>query len=258
MNPAHPQKAGKPPEAAAFPPDPGASMAYFLDFDGTLAEIAPTPSAVRMGDPMRRAVMALHRATGGAVALVSGRPLCDLDAFFPGVRLPMAGQHGIERRDASGNVSCSGYSGALLDGVRRELAGVAARHPGLILEDKGLSLALHYRLAPRLGGLAGRLMRAHQARLGNAYVIQAAKRAVELRPAGANKGDAILRFMDEPPFGGKTPVFIGDDRTDEDGFAAVNRLGGHSIKVGPGRTLAKWRLPGVDGVHGWLARFNAA
>lgn len=258
MTPAHRADFPRPKRALASMPNPDASMAYFFDFDGTLVDIAPSPSSVRLEEGLRDAVMALHRATGGAVALVSGRPLRDLDVFFPGTRLAMAGQHGIERRDASGHVSCAGLSGATLDGARRQLADIVTRHPGLLLEDKGLSLALHYRQVPRLGGYAGRLMRALQAGLGQAYGIQTGKCVVEIRPTAADKGDAISHFMTHPPFRGRMPVFVGDDRTDEDGFAAVNRLGGLSIKVGPGRTLAKWRLAGVEGVRRWLEQFDQA
>src|SRR2546426_4251134 len=116
-----------------------------------------------------------------------------------------------------------------------------------------LSLALHYRRAPRLGGYAHRLMRSLAARIGSQYCVQTGKRIVEMKPAGKDKGVAVLEFMQEEPFRGRTPVFIGDDTTDEYGFATVNRLHGHSVKVGAGRTVAHWRLRDVDAGRAWLA-----
>jgi trehalose 6-phosphate phosphatase len=122
-----------------------------------------------------------------------------------------------------------------------------------MLEHKGASLALHYRRAPRLGGYAHRLVRSLAPGLGPRFRIQAGKRVVEVRPAGRDKGAAVLEFMREPPFRGRAAVFIGDDIADEHGFTAVNRLGGVSIKVGPGRTAAQWRLRNVAAVWAWLA-----
>ncbi|MGH7606055.1 MAG: trehalose-phosphatase, partial [Gemmatimonadales bacterium] len=141
-----------------------------------------------------------------------------------------------------------------LDPVRARLAAVAAAKPGLLLEDKGLSLALHYRGAPRLASYAHRTARAMLAHLGAQYCVQRGKRVVELKPAGRDKGASIGEFMEEAPFRGRTAVFVGDDATDEYGFAAVNRLQGHSIKVGPGRTAARWRLRDVRAVEAWLER----
>jgi trehalose 6-phosphate phosphatase len=123
----------------------------------------------------------------------------------------------------------------------------------LIVENKGESVALHYRQAPRLAGYAHRLMRKIQAAHGADLMIQKGKRVVELKPAGADKGHAIRALMLEPPFAGRTPVFVGDDVTDEAGFRLVNSMGGHSIKVGPGKSEAKWRLRHVSDVRRWLS-----
>jgi trehalose 6-phosphate phosphatase len=145
-----------------------------------------------------------------------------------------------------------------LNPARRVLVEVVARHPRLLIEDKGLSLALHYRRAPGLAPAAHRAMRRVQLALGDRYCIHRGKRVVELAPAGRDKGAAIAAFMREAPFRGRTPVFIGDDVTDEYGFRTVNRLGGYSIKVGPGRTTAGWRLANVRAVLRWLERGTPA
>ncbi len=233
-------------------PVPGREWAYFFDIDGTLVDIADSPAGVRLDRDLRHLIEGLYQSAGGAVALITGRSIADVDGLFPGTRLPAAGQHGTERRDASGRISRHPFPSRQLDGVRHRLAEAVARHPQLLLEDKGLSLALHYRRAPRLGGFAHRLVRSLQARMGKKYCVQTGNRVVEVKPAGRNKGAAILEFMQEEPFRGRTPVFLGDDITDEYGFAMVNRLGGHSVKVGPGRTVARWRLPDVRAVRAWL------
>lgn len=235
-------------------PAPEASWAWFLDIDGTLITIAASPGAVRVPAALRRDIIALQRRTGGAVALITGRPIADVDRLFPGIRLAAAGQHGVERRPAKGSTLRPHAPSGRLVAARRRLAEVVARHPGLLLEDKGLSLALHYRRAPRLAGYAHRLAREQLPRLGAAYAVHAGKRVVEIGPTGRNKGTAIQAFMREPPFLGRLPVFLGDDVTDEHGFLMVNRLGGHTIKVGPGASAARWRLPDVAAVHAWLKR----
>jgi trehalose 6-phosphate phosphatase len=233
-------------------PAPQPDWAYFFDIDGTLIDLADSPTGVTPDPVFQRLIEASYRTAGGAVALISGRAIPDIDRLFPGHRFPAAGQHGMERRDAAGQVSRHAFPSHELDGVRRQLADAVARHPGLLLEDKGLSLALHYRRAPRLASYVHRLVRALMGPLGSRYCILPGKRIVEMKPAGKDKGVAVQEFMQEPPFRGRTPVFVGDDVTDEFGFATVNRLGGHSIKVGPGRTVARWRLADVRAVRAWL------
>ena len=187
------------------------------------------------------------------MAIISGRSIAEMDKLFDGFRPAVAGQHGTERRDAAGHISRHELPLERLAPVRARLAEAEARHPGLLLEDKGLSLALHYRRAPRLGGYAHRLLRGVQRQLGPEYGVQRGKRVVELKPAGRHKGIAVLEFMGEPPFHGRVPVFLGDDDSDEVAFAVVNELGGYSVKVGRGSTLARWRLRGVQEVRAWLA-----
>lgn len=232
-------------------------MAYFLDIDGTLAEFRDTPAEVRLAAAKRRALARLWKQARGAVAIVSGRSIAEIDRIFPGTQMAAAGQHGVERRDARGRYSRAASAGEPLSRVRDRLAEAVARHPGLLLEDKGSSLALHYRRAPRLAGYAHRLVRTQLRLLDDAWCAQRGKRVVELTPAGRDKGMAVLAFMREPPFRGRIPVFVGDDATDEFGFDTVNALGGISVKVGPGATSAAIRLRDVRAVWDWLARGGA-
>jgi trehalose 6-phosphate phosphatase len=234
-------------------PAPHPEWAYFLDMDGTLISLTLSPDGVRVDRRLRRTIEALHEFAGGAVALITGRPIAEVDRLFPGLDLLAAGQHGLERRNAAGRVTRHAPPARRLDAARRRLGEAAARHPGLLLEDKELSLALHYRRRPQLAGYAHRLARAQAAALGPGYALRAGKRVVEIAPRGKDKGGAIAAFMAEAPFRGRTPVFLGDDVTDEFGFRMVNRLAGHSIKVGPGRTDARWRLADVAAVRRWLA-----
>ncbi|MHB1312139.1 MAG: trehalose-phosphatase [Gemmatimonadaceae bacterium] len=234
------------------PPKPQPSWAYFFDIDGTLSELAATPERARLAPALRDRLAALRTLCGGAVAVVSGRPLRDIDAIFDGMLLPAAGQHGAERRDPAGQVSHLPADRARLDEAHAVLARLVARHPGLLLEDKGHSLALHYRAAPRAAGFSHRSMRALQRRLGAGFTVQGGKRLVELVPSGIDKGRAIRAFLMEPPFVGRLPVFLGDDVSDEPAFATVDALDGHSVKVGPGPSAARWRLASVTAVREWL------
>lgn len=226
--------------------------AFFLDVDGTLIEFAASPGAVQVDDALLGLVARLHHACGGALALVSGRCLADLEQRLGSVRIPLAGQHGLERRDAAGHRHVHATPSAQKRELRQRLDALVARHPGLLLEDKGLSLALHYRQAPQLAAWLHRLLGGWLTQT-EGLQLQKGKRVLEIKPAGFDKGSAIAEFMAEAPFHGRTPVFIGDDVTDEHGFARVNLIGGHSIKVGAGRTAARHRLADVASVRAWLA-----
>jgi trehalose 6-phosphate phosphatase len=239
-------------------PAPRQDWAYFIDIDGTLLDLAESPRGVRPDPHARALVAALHRNTGGAVALISGRAIPDIDALFGDERLPVAGQHGTERRDAAGRIIRHAAPAADLEGAAERLAAAIAERAGLLLERKGLSLALHYRRAPRLAAYAHRLVRSELSALGDGYCMQTGKRVVELKPAGKDKGGAVAEFMGEAPFQGRSPVFLGDDVTDEYGFVMVNHLSGYSVKVGAGRTAARWRLRDVRAVRAWLERVAAA
>lgn len=234
------------------PPPPRREWAYFFDLDGTLIDFADTPAAVHVGEALRHLLEQLYRNTGGAVALMSGRAIAEIDRLFPHAHLPVAGQHGLERRGAGGSVERHAVPTQRFERVRLRMASAVHGKPGLLLENKGLSLALHYRRAPRLAAYAHRLARSMLLMAGRQFCIQRGKYVVEMRPAGRDKGVGILEFMKEEPFRGRTAVFVGDDATDEFGFATINRIGGHSIKVGPGRTVAQWRLASVKAVRQWL------
>jgi trehalose 6-phosphate phosphatase len=245
----------RPPRRPGPPPPLDTGAALFLDIDGTLLELAPTPALVHVHEDVTERLPALARELDGAVALITGRAIADADGLFPGLSLPMAGQHGTERRSADGTIHRHRLPQPGIARLRRELARFAARHPGVTLEDKGATLALHYRQAPRLAAHVHRTMRAQVAAgaRGRAWRVQPGKGIVELRPDGRDKGTAIAEFMAEPPFRGRMPVFLGDDRTDEFGFAAVARMGGWSVKVGAGPTRARYRLPDVAAVRRWIA-----
>lgn len=225
--------------------------AYFLDVDGTLVNLAASPEAVRIDRRQPAQLRRLARRSHGAVALISGRSLDDLDRLFPGLDLPAAGQHGGERRTATGR-RARARGQARLDAARRSLGPWLRRHSALRLEDKGLSLALHYRQAPHLARVAKRAMQRAHALAGHAFVQQPGKYVIELTPAGSHKGAAVRAFLREHPFRGRIPVFIGDDVTDERGFAEVQAAGGIGIKVGQGHTAAHWRVSGAAAVRRWL------
>jgi len=234
-------------------PAPRSDWAYFFDIDGTLVDIAPKPWDVRLERDLLDLILRLFDVSAGAVALISGRSIVDIDSMFHGERLPVAGQHGVERRDSNGRTFLHEFPVERLEAARTRLSEVVARHPGLLLEDKGLSLALHYRTSPALASFAHQVMRTVQAEIGPDYTVLTGKRIVEIKPGGKDKGQAVDEFMAEEPFTGRLPVFVGDDTTDEYGFAVVNSLGGHSIKVGRGQSIARWRLADVASVREWLA-----
>jgi trehalose 6-phosphate phosphatase len=227
--------------------------ALFLDVDGTLLDIAAHPDDVRTTPRLKLLLRRALTRLGGSVALVSGRSIANLDQLFSPLILPAAGLHGVERRSADGAVHYSMAMDDRLHAVKQRLMGFAERHPGLLLEDKGAAIALHYRNAPVLGEPCRDIMREMAHAAGPEFHVQEGKMVLELKPSGQDKGTAVQRFMREPPFAGRKPIFIGDDVTDEDGFAAVNALGGLSIRVGEnGPTSARWRISDVGGFLGWL------
>lgn len=236
---------------AATPPLPD-NAAVFLDIDGTLVHLAERPDAVRIDGELHALLGRLREATQGAVALISGRSITGIDDLFAPVRFAIAGQHGAERRSADGTLHFHAPLAARLHEQAAILRRLTLEHPGLLLEEKGASLALHYRGAPSLGKLVEREARQAVVALGDDFELQAGKLVFEVKPSGKDKGTAIDEFMAEAPFCGRRPVFLGDDLTDELGFERVNRIGGDSVKVGPGPTRARWRLADADAVRRWL------
>jgi trehalose 6-phosphate phosphatase len=229
------------------------AWALFLDVDGTLLEIAQTPQSVVVPQALKSLLVELSIRFDGALALVSGRRLSDLDHLFAPLRFCAAGVHGCERRESNGCVVRPAFEREALAAARYELERFTAVHDGLLLEDKGFSIALHFRLAPFLSGEVHREMKRILLRLGPSYSLIGGKCVFEIRPAQFTKGTAIAAFMEAAPFAGRTPIFIGDDLTDEDGFAFVNELGGLSIGVGDAcLTHAKHSLANVREVRRWL------
>lgn len=232
---------------------PRSEWALFLDVDGTLLHFADTPDGVRRSERVCRILEALGPCLDGALALVSGRPIEVLDGLFAPHRLPAAGQHGLQRRDASGLRHDTAVPDAI-DRLRSPLNELARTVPGTLLEQKSHALAVHYRRTP---GRAAELRRTvNDLVRSSAPELQVVhgSMVIEIKPRNADKGSAIREFMKETPFSGRSPVFIGDDTTDEDGFACVNALNGHAIRVGKANgTVARYRLPGVDEVVDWLA-----
>ena len=228
----------------------GASL--FLDFDGTLVEIAERPDAVAVDARLNRLVRGLAARLDGRIAIVSGRGANEIDALFGGVGFPIGGSHGAELRHGR-EVIGPGRPAALDDALARMRA-FAAGTPGLIVEAKPLGAGLHFRGAPH----AEEACRAFAGELADAtgLTLQHGKMVFELRAPG-DKGAAIAALMALPPFAGSLPIFLGDDLTDEPGFAAAARLGGAGVLVGPVRdTAARYRLPDVPAVLGWLESFG--
>jgi trehalose 6-phosphate phosphatase len=229
--------------------------ALFLDFDGTLVELASQPESVDVPPGLTRTLAGLSRQLNGALALVSGRRLLDLDDFLAPLQLPAAVEHGAQRRSAHGLMSSAPATD--LRAALQAAESLLQRHPGLKLERKSLALSLHYRQAPELEGLCLEVMREAVARSPGLQMMQG-KYVLDLKPAGVSKGTAIAAFMDEAPFAGRIPVFAGDDVTDEDGFEQVQRMGGHAIKVGPGPTGARYRCASVARLATWLQAAQTA
>ncbi|MEZ0469304.1 trehalose-phosphatase [Luteimonas salinilitoris] len=242
--------------AAATPTRPPPPMleddcALFLDVDGTLLDFAPDPAEVAVPPPLRDILQALAGRLDGAVALVSGRPLATLDALFAPLKLPVAGMHGLERRNG-GRQAKSPRPPEALHRVRGEAESLSDRHPGTMVEDKGTAIGLHWRRAPQHAPAMRAFAEAALPRLPG-YRLQHGDHVVELRPGGADKGDAIAAFLGEAPFRGRRPVFVGDDLTDEHGFAVVNARDGISVLVGAREpSAAHYRLPDTTAVYAWL------
>jgi trehalose 6-phosphate phosphatase len=227
--------------------------AVFLDVDGTILEIAETPQDVYVPESLKILLNALCLRLDGALALISGRSIADLDRLFAPFRFCVAGVHGSEQREPTGCVMGGRIDASALDGARNELFRLVDAFPGLLLEDKQIALALHFRRVPHLLTAVCERMEALAAGLGPQFVLQPGRCVFEIRPAAWTKATAIERFMEQPPFQGRTPIFLGDDLTDEDGFAWVNRKDGLSIRVGAAlHTTAKYAFDSVPETQTWL------
>ena len=227
-----------------------AKIALFLDFDGTLADIAPRPDGVAVVEDLPGLLAALCRELNGAAALLTGRRLCEVDNFLGAVILPGAGLHGAELRFAANEESRLQWrpdTQARVNRLRRRFG----TDPRIVVEDKGAAVALHFRQAPERAAECCEAM--DSLFRGTDFEIILGSMVVEARPRGANKGRALQTFMAQPPFAGRKPVVAGDDLTDEDGFEAASAMGGYGVKVGTGPTHAQYRCLSVAEVHDWLA-----
>lgn len=240
------------------PPAPPASLDWciFLDVDGTLIELTETPFDTHVDDALKALLKDVSERLGGALALVSGRSIEYMDKLFAPLRLAAAGLHGVERRKASGEMHGASFNDSQLDRARSAFAALVQSHPGTLLEDKGRTLAIHYRMAPQFEPAVRESVDAVAAALGSNYHVQPGSMMFEIKPRGFDKGGAVKAFMQEPPFSGRTPLFVGDDLTDLDGFRVVESLGGSSVGVGE-RVQGKFHLANPAAVRAWLGSIAA-
>jgi len=231
------------------PSPPSCDDALFLDFDGTLVELAERPELVQVAGQLPALLSCVAAALGEALAIVSGRSLASIDALLTPMRFCGAGLHGAELR-TDPREAAPPYE-ALLEQVANILELRLRGDSGMWLEDKGKTLALHYRGVPEQAAAAECLLR--EAVAGADLEVIAGKRVFEARQRGVHKGYALLALMRRPPFSGRRPIYVGDDVTDEDGIEAAQALGGIGIKVGDGASAAAWRLESPAAVRAWLA-----
>ncbi len=226
--------------------------AVFLDFDGTLVELVDDPDAVAIAPAALDRLTVLRAELAGALAVVSGRRIVDLDRFLAPMRFAAAGVHGLERRVRPDGETERLAGPEVLDDVRERLAQPLRVNPRLKLEDKGTALVLHYRMAPDLRDVAEQAM--DEATTGrHDLAVMNGDNIVEVHPAGMDKGKALAAMMKDAPFAGRIPVYVGDDTTDEFALQHVRDAGGVSIKVGDKQSVAEFRLTDVAAVHRWLA-----
>jgi trehalose 6-phosphate phosphatase len=228
--------------------------ALFIDVDGTLIDLAATPSGILIPAELPIQLSLVWERTGGAMALVTGRSIASVDAMFAPYRFTVAGMHGYETRIGSGHVERREIDGSSLNPARQELEKLAAKWPGLIVEDKGLAIAVHFRLVPEAAEAVDAAMVLLQERLGEAWKRQNGKMVVELHPAGTDKGGAVSRFMKTGPFLGKKPLVLGDDLTDEAMFHFANSNGGRSVRVGDSvyESAAVFKVASAGDVRRWI------
>ena len=220
--------------------------ALFLDFDGTLVDIAPRPESVFVPSGLIPTLIAAQHYLGGAVAVISGRPIAQIDNFLAPLVLPTAGVHGAERRSPTGELTYLPVHPMQL--VEDAAQALALEHHGLQAETKRGSLALHYRNAPQLEARCIAVMQAAVDQSPGLTLLRG-KMVVEAKPIAVGKDKAIEAFLREAPFAGRTPIFVGDDVTDEVGFAMVQRVGGLGVKIGQGPTVAAQRMASAEAMR---------
>ena len=233
-----------------------ARAALFLDFDGTLAPIAPRPQDVRVPEWVLPVLGELTASLQGAVAIVSGRPISEIDAMLHPMVLPVAGIHGAELRRPDGRIEQ--HYAAPPPGVDASARALVLAHPGLMLEVKAAGLVMHYRARPDLELVCKQVLHAALAEAGTEAAATwewlDGHAGIELKQRRVSKGRALEVFLSMLPFRGRVPVYVGDDVTDEDGINAAQAAGGSGVRVGPGATVAHHRLADPAAVGRWLAQ----
>ena len=234
-----------------------AKFALFLDIDGTISDIAPAPELALVSQQTRDVLVRLHRNALGALAVISGRQLADIDRLIGIPRLPAAGIHGAELRRSDGVIERSGGDAIDIGAIDSSLRIRFAKHAGIVIERKPLAVAIHYRADPGCGPLVIDAAR-DIVNANPALKSLAGKMIVEILPATIDKGSAVARLMALAPFSGRIPVFAGDDTTDEDAFRVVNAADGISVKIGDGTSDANYGFQGAEDFRCWLAAVAAA
>ena len=228
--------------------------AILLDIDGTILDLAPSPQQVWVPTGLRQTLARLDALTGGALALVSGRSLHDIDLIFSPLELAAIGGHGAEFRAVANTVPVT-RTRPLSTSLKRKLAGISELGPGILAEDKGYSLALHYRLAPEKGDAVRAAVDKICAELPPETIeTLPGKLVLEIKPAGVNKANAVCELMNCAPFTDRKPIFIGDDTTDEPVFGAIGQFGGLGFSVGRVVPDANGHFERPESVRAWLAR----
>jgi trehalose 6-phosphate phosphatase len=234
-------------------------MAILLDIDGTLLDIAPTPQEVHVSDALRQTLQRLADRLGGALALISGRPLADIDSIFSPLMLAAVGGHGAEIRPRPDASPYRLQATPLDPGLKQRFADIAKLNPGILIEDKDYAIAIHYRLAPQHAGDVIESVAAICEKFGcEGLSILPGKAVLEIKPRGFDKGSGLQELMASPPFRGRQPIFVGDDVTDEAAFAVLPQFSGIGISVGglvPGVTF---NFDGPKDVRRWLERLSYA
>lgn len=248
-------RAAPAPETAPALMDLAPTIALFLDLDGVLAPLMPSPEMVKPEPARTQRLKALLKPLDGRVAILSGRTIKEVDRICEGVVTAVAGVHGLELRQPDGTIRREDPE--QVQAVFEDMVALASRHPRLMIENKNLSIGIHYRHAPELEDKVRRFVTEQAA--AHDLAVQFGHFVAEIRPKGRTKGDALTYFMEQSPFQGAMPVVLGDDQTDEHAFAAAQALGGVAIRVSPdGPTQAGYSLSGPDAVAQWLQAYVEA
>lgn len=246
----------RPDQLPQTPVDPR-TTAIFLDIDGTLLDIAPTPLEVKVSDALRATLASLSRIFDGAIAFVSGRPIAEMDRLFDPLRIAAVGGHGAEIRFAPDGKIRRSEIATLDEDLRAEFSRIGRIGDGVIVEDKGYSLAIHFRLAPHLGGEIMKSVTAvcKDDRCSTLEILPG-KAVVEIKPGGYDKGTGLREMMSVPPFTGRRPIFVGDDVTDSAAFAVLKDFAGTGFSVGGVVPGTSFNFDGPQDVRGWLRHLS--